>query len=144
MQNIKLKKTKGFTLIEILVVMAIIGILLGVIAPKIIGRSDDAKLVKAKQDIVTLEGALDVYRLDNGDYPSTEQGLDALVNAPSIEPVPSNYKHGGYIKKLPKDPWGNSYQYLYPGVHAEMDVYSYGPKGRVASADDKNMIGNWG
>ena len=138
-----LKRVSGFTLIEILVVIAIIGILLAAIVPNIVGRSDQARVVKAKQDIVTLEGALDAYKLDNAFYPSTQQGLQALVAAPSTEPLPKHYKTGGYIKRLPTDPWGNEYQYLNPGVHGEIDIFSYGADG-VEGGDGLNAdIGNW-
>jgi len=131
-------KQQGFTLIEILVVVAIIGILLTAIVPNIIGRSDEAKIVKTRSDITTLEGALELYRLDNGIYPSQDQGLVALIEKPSIPPVPNHWKLGGYIKRLPLDPWGNAYQYRYPGVHGEVDVFSLGSSGR-----EDSDIGNW-
>lgn len=137
-------RVSGFTLIEILVVLAIIGIMLAAIVPNIIGRSDEARIIKAKQDIVTLQGALDTYRLDNAVYPSTQQGLQALVAKPTIEPMPKFYKQGGYIQRLPEDPWGNPYQYLNPGIHGQIDIFSYGADGpTVASSSEGTVIGNW-
>lgn len=135
-------RQQGFTLIEIMVVVAIIGLLLAVVAPNIIGSSDEAKIVKAQADIQSIENALTLYRLDNGFYPSQEQGLEALVKEPTTPPIPKRYKKGGYIRKLPEDdPWGNPYQYRNPGTHGEVDVFSYGPKGEQGGPE--NEIGNW-
>ncbi|WP_016957151.1 type II secretion system major pseudopilin GspG [Catenovulum agarivorans] len=134
------KKQQGFTILEIMVVLVIIGILAGMIAPNFIGESDKAKVKKAATDIVTLEQALDMYKLNNNVYPSTEQGLDALVNEPTIEPAPRNYPDGGYIKRLPQDPWGNDYQLLSPGEQGKIDIFSIGPDGQADTEDD---IGNW-
>ncbi|TXH03536.1 MAG: type II secretion system protein GspG [Nevskiaceae bacterium] len=134
---------RGFTLIEIMVVVVILGILAAVVVPRIMDRPDDARIAKAKQDIRVLESALNLYKLDNFYYPSTQQGLEALVTKPSGEPQPKNYKQGGYIKSLPKDPWGNPYQYLSPGVKSDVDIFTLGadnqPGGEGAAAD----IGNW-
>lgn len=134
---------RGFTLIEIMVVVVILGILAAVVVPRIMDRPDDARIAKAKQDIRVLESALNLYKLDNFYYPSTQQGLEALVAKPSGEPQPKNYKQGGYIKSLPKDPWGNPYQYLSPGVKSDVDIFTLGadnqPGGEGAAAD----IGNW-
>lgn len=134
---------RGFTLIEIMVVVVILGILAAVVVPRIMDRPDDARIAKAKQDIRVLESALNLYKLDNFYYPSTQQGLEALVTKPSGEPQPKNYKQGGYIKSLPKDPWGNPYQYLSPGVKSDIDIFTLGadnqPGGEGAAAD----IGNW-
>ena len=134
---------RGFTLIEIMVVVVILGILAAVVVPRIMDNPGKARVAKAKQDIRQLESALELYKLDNFNYPSTQQGLDALVSKPSGDPQPKNYKQGGYIKSLPKDPWGNPYQYLSPGVKGEIDVFSLGsdnkPGGEGAAAD----IGNW-
>jgi general secretion pathway protein G len=133
----------GFTLIEIMVVVVILGILAAVVVPKIMGRPDDARIAKAKQDVRVLESALNLYKLDNFYYPSTQQGLEALVKQPSGEPPARNWKPGGYIQQLPNDPWGRPYQYLSPGTHGEVDVFSLGadnaPGGEGANAD----IGNW-
>ncbi|EWH11233.1 general secretion pathway protein G [Catenovulum agarivorans DS-2] len=134
------KKQQGFTILEIMVVLVIIGILAGMIAPNFIGESDKAKVKKAATDIVTLEQALDMYKLNNNVYPSTEQGLDALVNQPTIDPVPRNFPDGGYIKRLPEDPWGNEYQLLSPGEYGKIDIFSVGPDGQADTEDD---IGNW-
>lgn len=132
---------RGFTLIEIMVVVVILGILAAMVVPKIMSRPEQAKIVKAHQDILALENALDLYKLDNGFYPSTEQGLQALVTQPTDDPAPTNWKSGGYLKTLPIDPWDHPYQYLNPGQHGEIDIFSYGPKGTSASASE--VIGNW-
>ncbi|MGH8454244.1 MAG: type II secretion system major pseudopilin GspG [Nevskiales bacterium] len=133
----------GFTLIEIMVVVVIIGILVAIVAPRVMDRPDTARIVKAKQDIRVLESALNLYRLDNYVYPSTEQGLEALVTQPSGEPQAKNWKQGGYVDRLPKDPWRGVYQYLNPGVHAEIDIFTLGadnqPGGEGVNAD----VGNW-
>ncbi len=129
----------GFTLIEILVVVVILGILAAVIVPKIMDKPEQARVAKAKTDIRSLETALDLYRLDNFSYPTTEQGLEALVTMPVGSPEPKNWKAGGYVKQLNKDPWGNPYKFLSPGAKSEIDLYSLGPDG-VPSDDD---IGNW-
>ena len=134
------KKQQGFTILEIMVVLVIIGILAGMIAPNFIGESDKAKVKKAATDIVTLEQALDMYKLNNNVYPSTEQGLDALVNQPTLEPVPRNFPEGGYIRRLPEDPWGNEYQLLSPGENGKIDIFTVGPDGQADTEDD---IGNW-
>src|SRR5471030_404689 len=124
--NQQTRRQRGFTLIEIMVVIAILGILAALIVPKIMSRPDEARRVAAKQDIGTVMQALKLYRLDNGRYPTQEQGLRALVEKPATDPVPTNWKDGGYLERLPNDPWGNGYQYLNPGVHSEIDVFSYG------------------
>ena len=124
-------RKSGFTLIELMVVVVILGILAMYIAPKIMGRPDEAKQVKAKMDIASLETALKLYKLDNGFYPSTEQGLDALVAKPESGRAPRNWKNGGYLEKsqVPKDPWGNAFVYLSPGNHGDFDLVSYGADG---------------
>ncbi len=135
------RRSRGFTLVEIMVVVVIIGILAALIVPRVVGRTDDARAVAAKQDVAATMQALKLYRLDNGRYPTTEQGLQALFTKPQSQPVPSNWKQ--YLDKVPKDPWGNAYQYLNPGVHGEIDVFSLGadaqPGGSGADAD----IGSW-
>ena len=129
MQYSPAKSSRGFTLIEIMVVIVILGILASLVIPKIMSRPDDARLIAARQDISSLNQALKLYRLDNQNYPTTEQGLAALVQKPSSPPSPPNWKTGGYIDRLPKDPWGNDYQYLNPGLKGEIDVFSLGADG---------------
>ncbi|HWU69658.1 MAG TPA: type II secretion system major pseudopilin GspG [Stenotrophobium sp.] len=134
---------RGFTLIEIMVVVVILGILAAVVVPRIMDRPDVARVVKAKQDIRVLESALNLYKLDNFNYPSTQQGLQALVTKPSGDPEPKNWKAGGYIKSLPKDPWGNPYEYLQPGTHGEFDIFSLGADGKPGGDGVNADIGNW-
>ncbi|MCJ7555705.1 MAG: type II secretion system major pseudopilin GspG [Gammaproteobacteria bacterium] len=135
---------RGFTLIEIMVVVVILGILAALVVPNILGNVDTARITAARQDLKAIESALDMYRLDNYTYPTSQQGLDALVTQPA-DPSIRNWRQGGYLKRLPKDPWGNPYQYLYPGTQGEMDIWSMGADGQiggegVTAAD----IGNWG
>lgn len=138
-----LQRQRGFTLIEIMVVIVILGILASVVVPRIMDRPDEAKVVKAKTDIRALKAALDLYKLDNYNYPSTEQGLEALVNRPSGSPEPRNYKEGGYIDRVPNDPWGNEYRYLSPGEHGSVDIYSLGADGEPGGEGYNADIGNW-
>ncbi len=136
------KNSSGFTLIEIMVVIVILGILAALVVPKIMSRPDEARIVAAKQDINSLIQALKLYRLDNQRYPSTDQGLQALVQKPTVNPIPTNWKSGGYVDRLPKDPWGYDYQYLSPGLKGEIDVFSLGadnaPGGEGNNADIYN------
>ena len=138
----KVRSTQGFTLLEIIVVVAIIAILAAYIAPKVTGRVDDARISKAKSDIRVLESSLELYKLDNFVYPSNDQGLEALVNKPSGSNT-RNWRDGGYIKKLTKDPWGNEYRYVYPGSNGEFDVSSLGSDAAAGGADEAADIGNW-
>lgn len=135
-------KQQGFTLIEIIVVVVIIGILATFIAPKFLGRTDDARITKAKADIGTLESALELYKLDNYAYPTTDQGLEALVDKPTSDPVPPNWKDG-YIAKMRKDPWQRDYLYLNPGEHGKIDVYTLGADGVEGGEGADADIGNW-
>lgn len=135
--------TKGFSLIEVLVVVVIISILAAVVVPRIMDEPDRARVVRAEQDIRALVTALNLYRLDNASYPSTEQGLDALVERPSGNPEPRNWKAGGYLDQLPLDPWGREYQYLHPGIHGEIDVWSLGANGLSGGEGINAEIGNW-
>jgi len=137
------RRQRAFTLIEIMVVIAILGILAALIVPKIMSRPDEARRVAARQDIGTVMQALNLYRLDNGRYPSQDQGLQALVVKPSTDPVPNNWKEGGYLERLPSDPWGHPYQYLNPGVHGEIDVFSYGAEGKPGGQGNDTDIGSW-
>jgi len=134
---------RGFTLIEIMVVMVIIAILGALIGPQILGRVDEARVTKAKADIRTLGTSLDLYRMDNFQYPTTDQGLQALVRKPN-DPSVRNWKEGGYVQKLSKDPWGNDYQYLFPGTHGSAyDLYSLGADGQLGGEGNDADIGNW-
>ena len=134
---------RGFTLIEVMVVVVILSILAAVVVPRIMDNPDKARVAKVKQDIRALESALNLYRLDNFVYPSTEQGLEALIELPAIDPEPRNWKAGGYIDRLPKDPWGGDYQYLSPGENGEIDIYSLGTDGQPGGEDLASDIGNW-
>lgn len=138
-----MNRSRGFTLIEVMVVIVILGILAAVIVPKIMDRPDEARIVKAKNDIRVLQNQLELYRLDNFDYPTTDQGLEALVQKPDIPPEPPKWKSGGYIDRLPTDPWGRPYQYLYPGQNAKIDIYSLGADGQLGGEGSNADIGNW-
>ena len=131
-------KERGFTPIEVMVVVVILGILAAILVPKVMDRPDQARKTKAKQDIRALEAALNLYKLDNFVYPTTDQGLEALVEEPS-SPEPANWKAGGYVDRLPKDPWNQDYLFLSPGEQGSIDIFSMGPD-QVPSDDD---IGNW-
>ena len=133
----------GFTLLEILIVVAILGILATIIVPKIMKRPEEARRTKAKIDIKAIETALNLYRLDNGVYPSTEQGLEALVAKPTTGVIPKNWNEEGYLDKTPKDPWGNPYAYLSPGLHREIDLESYGSDGMDGGEGKDADVENW-
>ena len=135
----------GFTLIELMVVIVILGILAGLIVPRIMGRPEEAKQLKAKIQIESLETALKLYKLDNGMYPDTEQGLQALIELPATGTLPKKWRKGGYLEKgkLPKDPWGNDFVYLSPGVHDVFDIISYGADGIPGGEDKYKDINNW-
>jgi len=137
------RQVAGFTLIEVLVVVAILGILAAIVVPRIMDRPDEAKRVAAKADIGAIVQVLKLYRLDNGFYPSTDQGLGALVQRPTTNPSPANWKQGGYLDRLPKDPWGGDYQYLSPGVRGEIDVFSLGADRARGGEGNNADIGNW-
>ena len=143
LQSAMRRRSSGFTLIEVLVVIAILGILAALIVPKIMGRPDEARRVAAQQDVATIMQSLKLYRLDNGRYPTADQGLKALIEKPTAEPVPNNWKPGGYLERLPDDPWRNPYQYLNPGVHGEIDVFSYGADGKPGGEGNDADIGSW-
>ncbi len=138
-----LKNKRGFTLVEVLVVIVILGILAAVIVPNVIGRAHDAKVAAAKQDVATLSQALAMYKLDNARLPTGEQGLRALVEKPTLTPLPNNWRSGGYIPRLPNDPWGNPYQYANPGLKGEFDVSSFGADGKAGGDGESADIGTW-
>ncbi len=137
------RTSKGFTLIEVMVVIVILGVLAALIVPRVMGRPDEARIVAAKQDLAAISQALRLYKLDNRRYPTTEQGLQSLLTKPTTAPVPDNWKKGGYVEKLPKDPWGHPYHYLAPGTHGEFDVFSYGADGQPGGEDADADIGGW-
>ena len=137
------RKQQGFTLIEIMVVIVILGVLAALVVPKIMDRPNEARAVAAKHDISAIIQALKLYKLDSGSYPTTDQGLKALTQKPSTPPVPNNWKSGGYLERLPQDPWGRDYQYLSPGLHGEVDVFSYGADGAAGGEGADADIGSW-
>lgn len=137
----KRQPNRGFTLVEVMVVVVILGILAVLIVPRVLGRTDEARIAAAKHDIAALMQSLKLYRLDNGRYPTNEQGLQALVARPQAQPLPPNWKP--YLDNVPKDPWGNPYQYLNPGVHGEIDVFSLGADGQPGGTGADLDIGSW-
>nr|WP_295476572.1 type II secretion system major pseudopilin GspG [uncultured Pseudomonas sp.] len=137
------RNQRGFTLMEIMVVIFIIGLLIAVVAPSVLGNQDKAMRQKVLADLATLEQALDMYRLDNLRYPSSEQGLSALVKAPTVEPLARAWRADGYIRRLPDDPWGNPYRYRAPGQHGRIDIYSLGADGVEGGEGSDGDIGNW-
>jgi general secretion pathway protein G len=147
MQNISHRmqrhRQRGFTLVEIMVVVVIIGILGMLVVPKLLGRTGEARVTAARTDIATLMQALKLYKLDNQRYPTTEQGLQALIQKPTTGPAANGWKEGGYVEKLPKDPWNNNYQYLSPGLHGEIDVFSLGADGQPGGAGEDADVGSW-
>lgn len=144
MQFFNQRQQRGFTLIEIMVVVVILGVLAAVIIPRFLSRPDEAKVTKAKVDMKSLEEALGLFKLDNGFYPSTEQGLDALVTQPETGRIPSKFAAGGYLKKVPNDPWGNPYVYVSPGIHdRNFDLISYGADGEPGGEEFDADINSW-
>jgi general secretion pathway protein G len=139
----RLSRSRGFTLVEIMVVVVIIGILGALVVPKLLGRTGESRVTAAKVDIATMMQALKLYKLDNQRYPTTEQGLVALTTKPTAGPAANGWKEGGYIEKLPKDPWGNAYQYLSPGLKGEIDVFSYGADGQPGGTGEDADVGSW-
>ena len=133
----------GFSLVEILVVLVIMGLLISVVAPTVLNQADDARVQKVHADFKAIETALKIYRLDNYVYPSTEQGLEALVTASTLDPEPRNFKTGGYLPELPIDPWGNPYLYLSPGENGEYDLYTLGVDGVSGGEGPNKDLGNW-
>lgn len=141
----EVRKENGFTLIEIMVVVVIMGVLIGLVAPNVLGRVDEARVTAAAADVSMLSQSLELYRLDNHSYPTTDQGLTALIQKPTSTPAAKNWNPQGYVsgKSLPKDPWGNDYQYLSPGADAAYDVYSLGADGKQGGEGYNADIGNW-
>jgi general secretion pathway protein G len=139
------EKVDGFTLLEVLVVLFILSILVAIVAPKIIGRTDDARIAEAKLQIRNFETALKLFKLDNGFYPDTQQGLEALIEKPTTGRIPQRYREGGYLeqKKIPLDPWGNPYIYVSPGIHGDYDIISYGADGKEGGEGKNADITNW-
>ena len=133
----------GFTLIEVLVVIVILGILAALVVPRVLERPDEARAVAAKSDIAAILAALKLYRLDNQRYPTAEQGLAALASRPTLPPPPPNWKPNGYLDRLPKDPWGQPYQYLNPGLRSEIDIYSFGADGQPGGTGIDADVGSW-
>ncbi len=140
-----MENNKGFTLLEVIIVVFILSILAAIVAPKIIGRTDDARIAEAKVQIKNFETALKLFKLDNGFYPSTEQGLQALIEKPSSGQIPQKYREGGYLeqKKIPLDPWGNPYIYISPGVYGDFDIMSYGADGKEGGEGKNEDIKSW-
>lgn len=143
MQAYNRLKQSAFTLIEVMVVVVIMAILAAIIVPKIMDRPDQAKVVAAKQDILAIQNAMDLYKLDNGFYPSAAQGIKALVTKPTTSPVPQNWQAGGYLKAVPKDPWGHPYHYQNPGQHGPIDIYTLGADNKPGGTGFNATIGNW-
>ena len=137
------RHSRGFTLIELMIAVVIIGILAAIIAPNVIGRLHDAKVSAAKQDVATLVQTLTMYKLDNSRFPTAEQGLKALVEKPVAAPLPNNWRNGGYIARLPNDPWGNPYQLSNPGLHGEIDVFSMGADSKAGGEGEAADVGSW-
>ena len=138
-----LRRTRGFTFIELVVAIAILAILATIVLPRVMGKVDDAAVAKAKADVRNIVTALDLYKLDNFSYPSTDQGLAALKSKPGGQPEPANWKAGGYVEQLPKDPWNRDYEYLSPGQHGEIDVWSLGRDGKPGGEGADADVGNW-
>lgn len=136
-------KSAGFSLVEILVVVVIMGLLISIVAPQVLNQADEARIQKARADFKNIETALKMYRLDNFVYPTTEQGLQALVEPSSLDPQPRNFRQGGYLEELPSDPWGRPYLYLSPGENKDVDIYSLGADGLSGGEGQNGDIGNW-
>ncbi len=141
--NLSKQNQRGFTLIEIMVVVVILGILAAIVVPRLLDEPEKARRISAATQIRSIEEALGIFKLENGFYPSTEQGLQALVTKPVVGRIPDRYKKGGYIRKIPLDPWGQPYLYLSPGVHGDFDLFSYGPDGETGGEGENADVANW-
>ena len=139
----RLRGLEGFTLLEIMVVIVILGLLAALVVPKLIGRTEEAKRTQTRLQIKNLEQALQLFKLDNGFYPGTEQGIEALVRAPETGRIPKNYRKGGYLDRVPKDPWGNNYAYVSPGTHGDYDITSYGADSVPGGDGEDADINSW-
>lgn len=139
----RLRGRAGFTLIEIMVVIVILGLLAALVVPKLIGRTEEAKKTQSRVQIRSIEQALELFKLDNGFFPTTDQGLEALVRMPDAGRAPKNYRKGGYLDRLPKDPWGNAYVYVSPGSHGDYDISSYGADGAPGGEGEDADINSW-
>jgi general secretion pathway protein G len=137
------RNNRGFTLIEILVVVVILGILAAIVVPRFLDKPDEARITKAKADIKGVEQALGMFKLDNGFFPTTEQGLAALVEQPTVGRIPTKFQQGGYLKKVPVDPWGKPYVFLSPGIHGDFDIISYGGDGESGGEGNNADINSW-
>ncbi|MEN9725951.1 MAG: hypothetical protein RL434_317 [Pseudomonadota bacterium] len=138
-----MRSQRGFTLIEVMVVVVILGILAAIVVPRIMSRPDEARIIKTRQDLRAIEAALDLYKLDNFNYPTTAQGMEALVTKPGGLAAGANWREGGYLAKLPVDPWGGEYQYLSPGQRSEYDLFSLGADGALGGEGSAKDLGNW-
>ena len=145
MRTIAVRQAKGFTLIEVMIVVVILGILAAIVAPRIIGRTDDARIAEAKVQIRNFETALKLFKMDNGFYPDTQQGIESLIEKPAAGRIPPKYREGGYLeqKKIPLDPWGNPYLYVSPGLHGDVDIMSYGADGKEGGEGVNADIMSW-
>ena len=141
--KVSMKNQRGFTLIEIMVVVVILGILAAIVVPRLLNEPEKARRISAATQIRSFEEALGIFKLENGFFPSTEQGLQALVEKPTVGRIPAHYKEGGYMRKIPLDPWGQPYLYLSPGVHGEYDLFSYGPDGESGGEGENADVANW-
>ena len=142
-QSSQRRRDAGFTLIEVMVVVVILAVLATMVVPRVVDRPDDARIAKAQQDIQSMSSALNLYRLDNNTFPTTNQGLEALIEKPTTEPVPNNWRAGGYLDRLPSDPWNRDYLYLSPGEHGAFDLYTLGANGTEGGEGADATIGNW-